>query len=289
LGASEENLRKDLDDAKGLGFNWVRVWATWNSSTNDVSAVDAEGNPREPFLAKLKQIIAECNQRGMAVDVTLSRGNGVAGKPRLPTLQTHRRALETLVTALAGYRNWYLDLSNERNVRDKRFTSIEDLKELRALARKLDPGRLVTASDGGDIERAELRRYVEEAGVDFIAPHRPRDSQSPAQTRAKTEEYLNWMKEMGRVVPVHYQEPFRRGYGKWQPTAADYVIDVRNAKSGGAAGWCFHNGDERGQPNSRPRRSFDLSGARLFNQLDDEERKAVAALSEWWSRESLNR
>lgn len=288
LGASEANLRKDLDEAKGFGFNWIRVWATWNSSTNDVSAVDAEGNSREPFLAKLKRVVAECDHRGMAVDVTLSRGNGVAGKPRIETLTAHRRAVETLITTLRSYHNWYLDLSNERNVRDKRFTSIEDLKELRALVRKLDPSRLVTASDGGDIERNELRRYVEEVGVDFIAPHRPRDSRSAAQTRTKTEEYLSWMKEMGRVVPVQYQEPFRRGYGKWQPTAADYVTDARNAKSGGAAGWCFHNGDQRGQPNGQPRRSFDLSEVRLFDQLDDEERKAVAGLSRWIV-ESLNR
>ena len=68
-----------------------------------------------------------------------------------------------------------------------------------------------------------------------MCPHRPRNAQSPARTEAKTREYLAWMQEFGRFVPVHYQEPFRRGYGKWQPQAEDYVIDARGAKRGGAA------------------------------------------------------
>ncbi len=88
------------------------------------------------------------------------------------------------------------------------------------------------------------------------------------------------MKEIGRVVPVHYQEPLRRGYAKWIPTAPDFVTDLRGAIAGGAAGWCFHNGAERGTPDSQPRRSFDLSEKRLFDQLDPEERKAIEQLAE---------
>ena len=87
--------------------------------------------------------------------------------------------METLVTALKPYRNWYLDLSNERNVRDKRFTSFEDLKELRARARMLDAACLVTASHAGDMSREDLRRYLEEVRLDFISPHRPREDGGP--------------------------------------------------------------------------------------------------------------
>lgn len=279
LGASEAMWQKDLADTKRYGFNWIRVWATWSSFGEDVSAVDAEGKPREPFLSRLRQLVAECDQRGMAVDITLSRGITGPGGPLLQTMAAHRRAVETLVTALKPYRNWYLDLSNERNVRDKRFTGFEDLKELRAVARRLDPARLVTASHGGDISREELRRYLEEARVDFVAPHRPRGAQSPAGTQDKTKEYFRWMKECGRETPVHYQEPFRRGYDKWQPRAADYIADCLNARRSGAAGWCFHNGAERGKSERAPRRSFDLRERRLFEQLDEEERKAVEGLS----------
>jgi len=261
------------------GFNWLRVWATWNSSTNDVSAIDSDGQARQPFLERLRQLVAECDRRGLIVDVTLSRGNGARGSPRLQSLPAHRHAVETLVTCLKPWRNWYLDLSNERSVRDARFTSFADLKELRELVRSLDPTRLVTASDGGDISRSDLKEYLETAGVDFICPHRPREPQSPAQTSEKTVEYLRWMKEMGKVVPVHYQEPFRRGYGKWQPTAADFLTDARNARSSGAAGWCFHNGDDRGKPDHQSHRSFDLRQKRLFEQFDPEEQKALQGLA----------
>src|SRR5262245_47193598 len=87
------------------------------------------------------------------------------------------------------------------------------------------------------------------------------------------------MKELGREVPLHYQEPFRRDFGKWQPRAEDYVTDLKGALAGGAAGWCWHNGDNRAAKGGQPRRSFDLRKKRLFAQLDEEEGKALPLLS----------
>jgi hypothetical protein len=278
LGASDEFIRQDLDDMQRYGFNWIRVWATWAAFGNDVSAVDGDGKAREPFLSKLKSLIAQCDKRGMVVDVTLSRGNGVTGKLRLQTLEAHKRAVETLVTALKEYRNWYLDLSNERNIRDQRFSNFEDLKQLRDAAKRLDPQRLITASHAGDVSRDELRDYLLNVRVDFISLHRPRNAESPKQTEAKSRQYLAEMKDVGRVVPLHYQEPFRRGFGKWQPKAEDFITDLRGAKSGGAAGWCFHNGAERDKSDGTPRRSFDLREKRLFEQLDEEEMKTIELL-----------
>jgi hypothetical protein len=123
LGASEESIRRDLDDMQRNGFNWIRVWANWRAFDADAAAVDGEGRPIPEGLEKLKALVAECDRRGFVVDVTFSRGNGVTGPPRLQTLETHRRAVETVVTALKPRRNWYLDLSNERNIQDKRFAS----------------------------------------------------------------------------------------------------------------------------------------------------------------------
>jgi hypothetical protein len=212
----------------------------------------------------------------MVVDVTLSRGNGVSGSPRLQTLAAHRRAVETIVAALKSQGNWYLDLANERNIRDRRYAGFSDLRELRAAVRRLDPGRLVTASHAGDISREELGEYLRTVEVDFVSPHRPRHANSPGQTLKTTRQLLAWMKELNREVPVHYQEPFRRGFSAgWEPAAEDFATDLRQALSGGAAGWCFHNGDRRNQPDGRPRRSFDLRDRGLFEQLDDEERTFV--------------
>ena len=280
LGASEVSMQQDLDDLQRHGFNWVRVWATWGAYGHDVSAVDRSGGPREPFLGRLQRLVAECDRRGLVVDVTLTRCE--ASSPRadgvgLPDFKAHQGAVETLIHALKPYQNWYLDLANERDVRDARYVSPAELKTLRELARRLDPQLLVTASFGGhDLSDGDIRDALLVAGCDFLSPHRPRSPESPAQTEAQTRSCLTLAKALGRVVPVHFQEPFRRGYGSWEPLAADFLADLRGAAAGGAAGWCLHNGSQRNAPDNEPRRSFDLSSRRLFEQLDTEELRVVA-------------
>jgi hypothetical protein len=83
------------------------------------------------------------------------------------------------------------------------------------------------------------------------------------------------MRELGCSAPIHYQEPFRRGYSGWEPRTEDILNDLQGAAAGGAAGWCFHNGQQAGAADKQPRRSFDLRNARLFDQLDAVERKVV--------------
>lgn len=274
LGASEDFIRKDLTELRTNGFNWLRVWATWGGYETNVSAVTTEGLPREPYLARLKWLIAECDRMGMVVDVTLNRGNELRG------FAAHLAAVDTLPTALQPFRNWYLDLGNERDVGDARHVSLAELKELRARVRALDPPRLVTASFGGhDLSLTDVRGILEEAGVDFLCPHRPRHRASPGETEVETRRTVRFMQEVGRVVPVHYQEPFRRGYTSWAPAAPDFLADLRGALRGGAAGWCFHNGGQRGKPEEQPRRSFDLRAKRLMEQLDAEEMKVVKSVN----------
>jgi len=272
-GGSEEFIRADLDDMQRLGFNWLRVWATWAHSGADVSAVDIQGQPRQPFMDRLKWLVAECDRRGLIVDVTITRGKGAGS---VPDIAAHRTAVEALVNALREHRNWYLDLANERDVGDARFVSVEELRDLRELVRALDPQRLVTASFGGhDLNETHVRDGLISAGLDFLSPHRPRHAGSPEETAEKAREVLAAMRAVGRMGPLHYQEPFRRGYGTWQPAAEEFLIDLRGAISGGAAGWCLHNGSRRGTDDGEPRRSFDLGHRRLFDQLDEEERKVT--------------
>ncbi|UCD29795.1 MAG: cellulase family glycosylhydrolase [Planctomycetota bacterium] len=285
LGAPESFIERDLVDMKKLGINWIRVWAVWQMFDNNVSALDENGNLRESYFEKLKWLIEKCDQQGIIVDVTLTRGTATYRKKQtyIQTLDAHKQAVETLVSALKPYRNWYIDLGNERNYKkDKRYVSIEDLKQLRKFVKKLDPKRLVTASQAGDIDDKELGEYVLTAQVDFITPHRPRHAGSPQQTEVKTQRYLKKMKELGRIVPVHYQEPFRRGWKNkkgWQPTGDEFAADFHAANKGGAAGWCLHNGDDKFTRDRKPRRSFDMREKRLFEQLDAEEHKALKKLS----------
>lgn len=275
LGASEEFVRQDLTDFQEHGFNWLRVWATWEAFGEDVSGVDAAGRPREPYLGRLKRLVAECDRRGMVVDVTLTRGKG-ATAGRISDLAGHLQAVATLLDALRPYQNWYLDLANERDVGDARFVSAQELRRLRDRVRELDRARLVTASFGGhDLSDADIREAIQEVDVDFLAPHRPRHAGSPAETERETRRVISLMRQAGKVVPVHHQEPFRRGYTTWQPTAEDFLTDLRGAVAGGAAGWCFHNGSQRGVADEQPRRSFDLRARRLWDQLDAAEREFV--------------
>jgi hypothetical protein len=275
LGAKEEFVTKDLDDLQRHGFQWLRVWATCGFYDQEISAVDAQGNPREPGFSRLQSIVAECDRRGMVVDVTLHRDK--SGKNGgLPDMAAHQRAVETIVTALQPHRNWYLDLANERDVRDARFVPIEELRVLREQVRQLDPTRLVTASLGGhDLTQEDIEDGLGIIGVDFLTPHLARDPESPSLTESKTRASLVLMQELGRSAPIMYQEPFRRGYERWQPSADDFLLDLRGAKAGGAAGWCFHNGGQRGTEDERPRRSFDLRERRLVDQLDDVEREVL--------------
>ena len=132
------------------------------------------------------------------------------------------------------------------------------------------------ASFGGhDLGREDISEALAGIGLDFLCPHRPRGPESPAQTRDRTRSTLQLVREARRVVPVHYQEPFRRGYTDWEPKAPDFLADLGGAVAGGAAGWCFHNGQQRDAPEKQPRRSFDLRAMRLMDQLDVEERKVV--------------
>ena len=285
LGAPQDSVLKDLDDMQRSGFNWIRVWATWSAFGNDVSAVNAEGGVRPPYFDRLRGLIAECNRRGMIVDVTLSRGEGVIGVGQLDTIDAHRRAVICLASELKTLRNWYLDLANENNIRGRgkepKTLSFEALGILYRAVKDVDPERLVTVSYVGDASEADLRRYLLDVGVDLLSPHRIRRQGCAEQTAEATRRCFSLMRKIGRIVPVNYQEPFRRDFSpkQFQPTAEDFAADLRGAIEGGAAAWCFHNGDNRTASDNRPRRSFDMRESRLFAQLDDEEPKALAELS----------
>lgn len=104
LGAKEEFVRKDLDDLQRHGFQWLRLWATCGFFGQEISAVDAQGNPREPGFSQLRSIVAECDRRGMVVDVTLHRDK--AGKNGgLPDLAAHQRAVETTSRCRTTFRS----------------------------------------------------------------------------------------------------------------------------------------------------------------------------------------
>src|SRR5687767_6425036 len=103
LGASKEFIRHDLDDFQRFGFNWLRVWATWDAFDHSISPFDLNGDPLEPYFSHLKWLVADCDRRGLIVDITLSRQNTSDPKPtagQIPNFESHLRAVEALCNEL---------------------------------------------------------------------------------------------------------------------------------------------------------------------------------------------
>jgi len=269
LGADEQAVQEDLAELKTGAVNCLRLWATWRAFDNDISALDADGDERNPYWDRLGWLVDLADKLGFVVDVTISRGAGV-----LTDDQAHLRAAGVLAEALRQKRNVYFDLANERNAADARQVPAEMVRQLRDRVKQADPDRLVTASHAGEMDPDRLYEYITAARLDFLTPHRPRQADSPGQTARKTDLLARRMRRLGKVVPVLYQEPFRRGLPGWQPGADDYLTDLRAAIDSGAAGWFFHNGPAGASPQGRPRRCFDLRSneGRLMTQLDNEER-----------------
>jgi hypothetical protein len=278
LGASPETWQADLVQFRKLGYNWIRVWAVWPAEDHDVSAIDRQGRPRDPYLRRLQELVEWCNRHGWVVDVTLSRKNLSDAQAYFATAAAHRRAVTTLVRQLKDYRNWYLDLANECNIRDRRYVAVEELAELVQAARRLDPHRLLTASHAGEVTREQVLDYRKKVGVDFLSLHLPRQNGQPRQTGPQVRQVLEWLEQNQQLVPVHLQEPFRRDYNRWQPELQDFLQDLRAALEAGAAGWCFHNGNNRHRPDRQPRRCFDLTRTRLVEQLDAVELEVLQRL-----------
>jgi hypothetical protein len=280
LGAPEEFIREDLADLRRAGFNWIRVWAMWAAFDNDVSAFDADGDPRDPPFEKLLWLCELADELGLVIDVTLPRGPGVTGAAAADppsSDEAHVGAAALLAEAMLPRRNVYLDVGDERDIADGRHVPIAVIRSLRDRIKQIDPDRLVTAGHAGDIEPDGLYEYVTGARVDFLAPHRPRDPGSPAQTQSKCANLAHRMVRLGKSVPIHYQQPMRRGLADWQPRVDDFLTDLTGAVGGGAAGWCLHNGHTVSKADGRPRRCFDLRPreGRLIDQLDDAERTVV--------------
>ena len=272
-------VTQDLDDMVADKLNWIRVWTHWDSAG---SVTTTNGTVREPAMSRLKTLISECNSRGMIVDVSMSRG----GSPSPSNQADHLACARTIATQLLPYRNVYIDIGNERDVGDARFVSYADMAELITAIKMIDPNRLCTAS-GVPSDQKDLNQYLSVGHCDFISTHLCRDAECPAQTINTVKTFITWMNNLGKRVPVHLQEPFRRDYASYQPVQDDFYRDNGGGKLAEAAGWCLHNGSNHGKS---PWRSFNMTGdkGRLYAQLDSVEREVSDNLNDIIGGVSLN-
>jgi hypothetical protein len=260
------------------GINWIRVWVTWQypvTTGEDVSAVDwksGTGAAREPYMTRLKQLVAECNSRGMIVDCTFS-SDYLQDIPN-----THIECVKTLATHLKNYRNVYFDVANEFGSNE--WGSKYPYSRITGLINKvkeIDSTRLCTASGGNPLDLGSLEDLLD-TGVDFISPHFRGSNDTADKTVGNTKTIIQNMTTLNRRKPIHYQEPHRRNETNdtW-PTQDFYYRDITGAKIAEAAGWCFHNGCKTWDPPARPYRSFLMNNTEgcLYAQLDSVELDAL--------------
>ena len=225
-------LARDLGNISDFSFNWVRLWVTWE----EYGALSSDGTAKEPYMSRLVSLLAELDAVGIVADLTMARGSAAASGG-FPTQAAHLTGVRTLATATRRFRNVYFDLANEHNIKDDRYVSAAEVGALVHAVKAIDPSRLVTASTSGG--GPTMGRINPAESLDFLAAHLPRHKDCAYATADLVQNLTAGMAPHSRI-PLHLQEPFRRDYSpSWNPGAADFITDLRAAKSSGAAGWCI--------------------------------------------------
>jgi hypothetical protein len=268
-GADPAVVRSDLEQLASLRFNNLRLWVTWPTPDVNSAVVRSDGTLDEAALARLKALLEAAQENGMTVDVTFSNGTeGISDGG----FDAYRTAMELLAGELLDYRHIFFDLGNERDVGDSRFLSVDEVRDLAAAVRAVDPDRLVTASLGGNPPDAAAAKYIDlysTADVDFATPHFPRNDEWADQTAERIEAMRAILLDAGWDRPIYLQEEARRGYGDATWPKSDFLTAVAEAAGAGAAGWCFHNDA-----------GFDLSSGSFFDYLDDVELDTIDELAD---------
>lgn len=292
----------DIDDMLACGFNFIRIWAFWESPPNfcgecspneapppktDISVINFVGPDRhldvnETYMNRLVDIVEYCRDNGMIVDVTFFRTDNVIEFPYGPVTELeHQTAGSVLTDYLKDYPNVYFDVANEANV-NKTEIGYSDLFDVIQIIKSIDGDRLCTASfctSDDPAERAKLD-LCQFAGLDFLSLH-----VSYYNSAEKLLYYFNQMEANENLrMPIHLNETARLGrfydlavYPAVYPEETHFYELCTGAKGTGAAGWILHNGHQKLARGKKcfcpPYRSFhmiDYGGheMRLFAQFN---------------------
>ncbi len=255
----------DLDEIHHLGFNSIRIWIDWA----DQGFFDPNGDWRAKQT--LLDLIAAANRRDLAVDVTVLNSDphtrNSFGVPQ------RGKVVRSVFSALKDSKNVIYDIMNEHD-HEGTPASHSDLKELIRIARSSNSNALITVSStephliDAD-EMLQTRNVAEEidAGIAMLTPHLRRSSNWYLVTAMRVKMLKDYLVQTGHVMPIYLNEEARRGYRGFYPPAEHLLQAAQSAQAAGAAGYNFHTGA-----------CFDLRTRTLFDQLDSEERKAVAAM-----------
>lgn len=275
LRATPASLESDFQYLRENGFDGVRIFPNWwdlraRKEFPSDTLMDGEGNLRPDRLAVLRSVLDCAARHGFLVDVSFAyepveglselRSDQI-GVPQgaLPVnhvkLEAYKRGLSQVARELRVYRNILIDVQNEFNGRITHLSD-DEVRELIAAIKEVDPGRLVTASLANEIAPEEVAARTNAVGADVVAWH---ESRNPWRFDAMDQ--LVERVRMATKKPVYLGEPAVMEDGL---TALEFIAAVTNAKKGGAAAWTFHT-----------RAGFDLSSRSIRDALTEQEREFV--------------
>jgi hypothetical protein len=219
----------DLDFLKASGFDGVRIWP---NSPEGPQLMRTDGSLDPAQVARLLEILQLARDRRIVVDVTFTAEH-IQGLDAA----AYREAIALATAAIREHRHVLIDIENERNLYGpgRRPLAAADVAETRAAIKRVDPERIVTASNSQDLPAADAARFTADTELDVTAYHDPRvpDWFEPAQI----DSVVRTLAANGR--PVYLQEPTR--FPNPSTHRASFFLDaLANAKRAGAAAWCFH-------------------------------------------------
>lgn len=226
------HVPEDLRFLKGAGFDGVRIWPNLDTGPQ---LMNADGSLRPAELTRLLSILDAARREGVVVDVTFTYEH-IAGM----TPSTALTGIVNATNALRGYPNLLFDIQNERNVRDRRFMSEEDVGRIYRAVKAADPARIAFASNAPVEDTQYVADFTTRLGLDVAAYHDPRPENW--YQFSVIEPIVRTMKSSG--TPAYLQEPNTTHddlYSYPSNTRAEFFQQaIANAKLAGAAAWCFH-------------------------------------------------
>lgn len=231
FNASSEKRTAWLKKFQDYGINVLRVWCQWDNARGFVDASPAstlyehDGSLRAHHLTTAKEIVRDCDARGMAVELVLFAQESWRENIRL-NAEAERKAVETLTRELKGFRNVTFQIWNEHD--DERVIPLV------RLIKSIDPKRLVSNAPGyaGDLGRDEENRVL-----DYLTPHTSRQNRDGRHWEMAAREIESLLKKFNK--PVVDDEPARNGtsnFGgpKEQTHPSDHILGIYNVwRTGG--------------------------------------------------------
>ncbi len=211
------------------GFDGVRIWP---NAPDSPRLMRADGSLDPASLAHLRFVLDSARAHRLVVDLTFTAEH-VTGIDAT----RYGAAIVAAAASLAAYDNVLFDLQNERNVYGPggRPLPLADVQTIAAAVKRIQPWRIVTASNAPGMSPADAARFTGDARLDVTAYH---DARTEAwHTRATAESIVAALRTNGR--PAYLQEPTRFPFPSTE--RAEYFRAAReNARRAGAAAWCFH-------------------------------------------------